>query len=504
MAKSLTHTYQKNVYHFFSIVIILVGIFLRLRQFLFNRSLWLDEAALALNIINRNYSSLLGLLNDNQAAPIGFLFGEKFITRLIDNSEFSLRLLPFLCGIGAMVLFYLLAKRILSPSGTLLATSLFATNPELVYYSSEVKQYIIDVFICILVLYLMPILFSPNSEGKKRYLIGLGIAALIWFSHPIIFLLIGVIGYHGVKAIVNKDRDLLKRTITITGSWLLSFTMLYFVSLRNISSNERLNTYWSIFFAPLIPRFPLAFINWYKSTLVEFIQNPGGIQWPWIGLILVMIGFVWFYKHQKTYLYIFGIMLLGMIFASGFEKYPLFGRMLLFLVPFLDIFVASGLTAIISNLHTHKKWVSTLLMFALLLFWGWKSVEYFKSPRTVQEIRPILEEVSQNLNQEDKVFVYSGSKLAFEYYQPQFPVFGSNVFFSQSSRSNPEAYIDQIEPFLEVRRVWFIFSHVHINADNIDERQFILDYLNEKGTILIELTQPGTWAYLFEFPKSSN
>ncbi|RQH15522.1 hypothetical protein D4Z78_21070 [Okeania hirsuta] len=40
-------------------VILLIGATLRIYQFIFNRPLWLDEAMLAVNVIDRSYIDLL-------------------------------------------------------------------------------------------------------------------------------------------------------------------------------------------------------------------------------------------------------------------------------------------------------------------------------------------------------------------------------------------------------------------------------------------------------------
>ena len=66
----------------FEWLIILFGTLLRLTQYLSNRSLWLDEAFLALNIVNRSFLQLLKPLDNNQGAPIGFLMLEKFLPEL--------------------------------------------------------------------------------------------------------------------------------------------------------------------------------------------------------------------------------------------------------------------------------------------------------------------------------------------------------------------------------------------------------------------------------------
>ncbi|MDY7021785.1 MAG: hypothetical protein SWJ54_10560, partial [Cyanobacteriota bacterium] len=78
-----------------SIVFVFFGILVRLVQYLHNRSLWFDEANLALNIVNRSYLQLLSPLDNNQAAPPGFLWIEKLSIQLFGNNEYALRLFPF-------------------------------------------------------------------------------------------------------------------------------------------------------------------------------------------------------------------------------------------------------------------------------------------------------------------------------------------------------------------------------------------------------------------------
>ena len=60
--------------------VILAGAALRLIAYLAARSLWLDEAKLANNIVGRTLVALLGPLGENQSAPWLFLFGERAAT----------------------------------------------------------------------------------------------------------------------------------------------------------------------------------------------------------------------------------------------------------------------------------------------------------------------------------------------------------------------------------------------------------------------------------------
>ncbi|HKY55202.1 MAG TPA: glycosyltransferase family 39 protein, partial [Anaerolineales bacterium] len=131
-------------------LILLAGFVLRLRQYLIGRSLWLDEAMLALNIVDRGFGDLFKPLDYDQGAPIGFMLIEKTFSLILGRNEFSLRLFPFLVGLISLWLFYLLLKHFTHGTGLWVGLALFAFNPRLIYYSSEVKQYIVDVTITIL------------------------------------------------------------------------------------------------------------------------------------------------------------------------------------------------------------------------------------------------------------------------------------------------------------------------------------------------------------------
>jgi len=53
-------------------VIVLAGATFRIRQYATNQSLWMDEAMIALNVLERSFAGLLAPLDMNQAALPGF------------------------------------------------------------------------------------------------------------------------------------------------------------------------------------------------------------------------------------------------------------------------------------------------------------------------------------------------------------------------------------------------------------------------------------------------
>jgi hypothetical protein len=60
-------------------IFVAFGVALRLCEYLTNFSLNHDDICLALNVINRDARGLMGRLDFDQAAPLGFLWAERFI-----------------------------------------------------------------------------------------------------------------------------------------------------------------------------------------------------------------------------------------------------------------------------------------------------------------------------------------------------------------------------------------------------------------------------------------
>ena len=90
------------------------GAALRAVEYFSNPALYVDEGAIALNIINRTFGGFFQTLDFNQAAPPGFLVLEKLAVLALGDSEYALRLIPFLFSIAALLLFRAAARRVLA------------------------------------------------------------------------------------------------------------------------------------------------------------------------------------------------------------------------------------------------------------------------------------------------------------------------------------------------------------------------------------------------------
>ena len=165
-------SWSSNILAILCVAIFLIGATFRLSQYIADRSLWFDEALLALNIINRSFSGLAQPLDYNQGAPLGFLLMQKLLTLLLGNADYVLRIFPLICGLFSFWAIYALAKRIFVERAAIIAAVvLFALSDRFIYYSSEVKQYSSDAFICLLLLQVIARILDRNPFNQNFLLL---------------------------------------------------------------------------------------------------------------------------------------------------------------------------------------------------------------------------------------------------------------------------------------------------------------------------------------------
>lgn len=166
-------------------LVLLIAAGVRLPHFMLARSLWLDEAMLALNIAARGFADLLEPLDFNQAAPIGFLMLERVAVALAGFSEQSLRALPLLAGLATVPLVGLAGRRLSGDVAGILAATLAALSPTLVRYSNEVKPYSLDACAAVAIL-LLTLRAIDGSPRARAWLTAGGTLGLL-VSFPAVF-----------------------------------------------------------------------------------------------------------------------------------------------------------------------------------------------------------------------------------------------------------------------------------------------------------------------------
>jgi hypothetical protein len=127
-----------------------VGIVIRLVHVLRDPPLWHDEAALVLNAVYLDLSECFGTLLHHEAAPPLFVGMERLTLLALGDSERALRAPVLFIGCLSLVVFALLARRVLPSWPAALAVALFAGSDRLIWHATEAKPYAVDALVAAL------------------------------------------------------------------------------------------------------------------------------------------------------------------------------------------------------------------------------------------------------------------------------------------------------------------------------------------------------------------
>jgi hypothetical protein len=480
-------------------IVFLAGVLLRVRQYLTGRSLWLDEAMLALNIVNRGFADLFKPLEYDQGAPIGFLLVEKVFNLFLGRNEYALRLFPLILGLLSLWIFTLLLKRFTRGTSLILAMALFAFNPYLIYYSSEVKQYIADVFVATVLLLIAVHYFEHPSRKGLGILTAAGLLAL-WLSHPSLFILAGIGSTLFFHFLQKRDFASLRLVTGMGVAWLANMGLLYTLTLADLRTNSFMKEYWREAFAPMPP---WSNIGWYWEAFQANADTLLAVTLaPLLLLLLMLMGLAILYKQERPSAAMIAWMLVFTLLASSLGLYPSQERMVLFLAPVMILLIGAALEFILQALRGRAVVSAAVTLLAgIYLFYGALplTVEQFISPKYLEHIRPTMDYLRGAWREGDQLYVSYGGAPAFEYYAPMYGL--ENIGYTAGERGdyeNPERMIQRFAALRGRERVWVLFSHVY-EREGFNEHDFLFEYLKENGTRRRAFVEPGTSVYLYLF-----
>ncbi len=503
--------------------ILALGALLRMAQYAADRSLWMDEAKLALNIVARSYGELAQPLDYDQGAPLGFLLLTRLAVSLFGPGEYALRLIPLLAGLAALPLFYAVAKRSLQPNAVPLALALFVLSSPLIYYASEVKQYSSDVAVT-LALCLAALWFQSKPFTAGRVLIfGLAGAVAIWFSHPAVFVLAGI----GVALAIAGRRnltpgpsptrrgELTPPSLAGKGAgglgalalfWGASFLGVYWLSLANLGGNTELTDFWAGGFMPLGPTTAKwllrAFLGLFNDTLGLTLSGFWGISddevqlsLAGIGALALIVGGVVLWRRRRDVLLYTMLPLLATVAASALGKYPFQGRMLLFAAPLLLLLIAAGAASLWFDRNRQAQpsgaVAAALLIGLLFLPYSVYNGYHLVKPKTNEELKPVLAYMQARQQPGDAIYVYHSAQYAMRYYAPRYGLTEEDYVVGVWAREDWDQYLAELQALAGKRRVWVIFSHLFV-WQGTDEENVFLHYLDNLGRRLAVYTASGT------------
>jgi hypothetical protein len=457
-----------------------VGVILRARQFLFARSLWLDEAWFANEL---SASPLIDLLTQTQryVDPAGYVIFTKFGVAIFGQAEFAFRWIALVAGIASVILSALLARRVFETLvGQSTFTGLVALAPVLVYYSNEAQQYALDVLATVFLIWV----FVSYEERRRGFATLVVIGVLLpWFSYSSIFVLFGM----GIALAIRWLRDRAYRKCVILGSaWGLS-ALATLVHARSITRTEFLEEFWTTGFAPF-PINSLADLRWYPESIAGTVEAAWFVRavvpvatdpslGAWVILVLTVVGVVMLARKKPWLALAMGSTLVSALIVSGLGLYPFGSRPGLFMVPFVFLLAVEPIDWAMGRRSMAWRGPAALVALALLATVAVPSARIFADPTNTSDMKGALTFVVDNGEPGDRLIVHGWSARAFTFYGPKYDL-GPFIVEEMSRTFDAEEFLAELDPALAYGRTWYVFSH------RLSQAERFVDQLAEFAPLL--------------------
>jgi hypothetical protein len=372
-------------------IFLALGIALRLARFVLKHPLWMDEAYLAANLLDRDFAGLMTPLDYQQVCPLLFLWAEKAISLALGFDEWSLRLLPTIASIASLVLFRHVAGRLLAGVAWVIAVAILAIGYTPIRHGGEIKPYATD-FLAALGLIALAVewLRTPDRTGFLWGLAALGPLA-VGISYPGIFVAASV-GL--VLAIpVLKARSL--RAITPFALFGMASVATFLVLFLRIAAaqSESVSAWMRIYWAGAFPpRSPGPLLGWLARvhTSQMFAYPAGGdlgASTLTTGLVVAAIT-AYVRRGSKAVLaLLLTPFALGLI-AASLGRYPYGGsaRTMQYVAPAIILMAGLGAAVLLARLprpgwrERACRWVLRGLLAIGLGMIGWDATHPYKTP----------------------------------------------------------------------------------------------------------------------------
>ncbi|MBN2310266.1 MAG: glycosyltransferase family 39 protein, partial [Candidatus Hydrogenedentes bacterium] len=418
---------------------------------------------------------------------------------LFGTSEFALRLPSLVAGLAALPLFWLAARRWLDRTALPVALGLFAVAGPLIRYASELKQYSWDVAVALALL-----LAASYAERARRRTVALALwavagAAAVWCSHAAVFVLAGAGTVLAASHVRQRDWRRAAEVAAVAAVWVASFAPCYLLSLRTLSGDAVVKSWWSAAYMPLPPTSP-SDVKWFLETFVALFTHPLGLTLAGLGAVAFLAGLPGAFRRAPVTACMLLAPVAVALLASGLRLYPFTGRFLLFTAPLLLPFTAVGVDGL--RALGGRAGLRALVIIALLLQPALEALDDLVLPDTPEGVRPAVDYLAQHRQPRDAVYVYSWAGPAFRYYARRADAGLDDAVIGLSSRNDWAFYIEEIDALRDSGRVWFVFVPVAPELGG-GEDKFFRTYLNEHATPVDELQTKGSSLFLYEFGPSS-
>lgn len=470
-----------NLARVFIWLFILIGCFFSLAQFFQDRGMWMDEASLVSNIINSSLLDLFKPFENGQVAPILYLVIQRSLFIVFGNSDLVFRIFPLVATFLSSFFLYLILRRLgVKQLISLLGVALFLTHPNIIYYSSEAKQYPIDIF-ATLALILIGLKIISLERMNKTVGFALLAVPLFFISNITIIILIPVallLIIYDFK-LYNKIRASTIAVLLICSS---SFIAYYFLFINNHSNESLMLNYW------IGKGLPDENVNSIADTIIWAVKiiikelffrllSLESYYLLFFSSISFLMCFIVLLKEIKIKILTLTLVPVCIhLFLAIFYMYPFWRRLILYMIPLFIMILCASLE-ILNSCYNKKR----ILIYSINIFICTYCVfNVFYNLRTFpiqyDKYKLAITYLNETDYQDEPILVFAG-KSGLSYYKDLSHPFKDKIETIGSTGVN----LDLIET-LKKRKMtsdhWLIFSY------RIDEwKSQVLPILRRKGEI---------------------
>ncbi|HEY9176555.1 MAG TPA: glycosyltransferase family 39 protein [Flavipsychrobacter sp.] len=483
----------------FAIILLVAGALLRLYIYLQNRDLIIDEANVARNIYERGFIALLQPLDYEQYAPPLFLWITKFFSLIFGLGEQSLRIYPLLCGLAAPWLFYKLLKEYLPIPTIWYPAILFAFSPIMLRYSSELKQYMPDVFIALMLIWLALNLSIETSRKARFVLLWVFIGSIaIWSSMPSVFVLAGIGCYYSWQLINNRQYKMLWLPVTISMVWVLQFAVYYLLILKDQANSQYLQNFHQYDFLFATPGNKGEWEHNWRVFSELMIRFEGYLPYVHnVNTAFLIIGTIMLLRKAAARSILLIVPVLALCAAAALNQFSMMVRVSLFIIPVLLLIVGYGFA---QYYYLKSVWLKGIVIVAGLYAAGSNIYYLSGEPFKYEELTKGMSFVLEKDIPGNRVFLYHSSVPAFIYYTTIHPEREKWARIGPANRLIYETNYDSLS--WQMRGVWSSnepVAFIYTNATQ-EEFQYRNGHVKNHMQVADSLDYPWVKAYIFRKP----
>jgi len=480
-------------------------------------SLHTDEAAIALNLRSRSLGALLTrTLDYAQMAPPGWLAIEWGALHLLGPSEFSLRLLPFLASIAAVVLAARLAHRVSAGIAPALAAFWLATAWDFLFYGTQLKQYGSDVAVVLALVHLA--LSAVETDEPPAWRAGLLGALAILCSQA------GAFAATALGLVLTVDalaRGRMRRALRLTPLLVPWGVAALAVSAWTLAlTPSELAAYMNKFWEYTYPRWPLrpaGVGTWLWNALREAAFAPMSGAWPrhlpkLFGALFVAGTAVLALRNRRQLAVLLAPLAIAVSLTMA-HRYPIGGRVTLFVLPGLFVLTATGaewVAALVGRLASRVRLpgaIPAVAIAAAVAFPAASVVAGTRPPAWADNGRPQVETLAAAVRTGDRVFVHHSIAKPFRWYWAMQSHADVPVLYGRCYNGDPRPYLSQVDSLRTFPRVWIAATDTTWNGYPMVARYFAAVGPVLDSAVTTDAPRPGASArqvaYLRTFSDSA-